>query len=72
MENGRRLALAKLQAQDYGLIQCDLGMPELDGQGFYRKLQQAYPHLQRRVIFLTGDTLSPDAREFVGRVGSPA
>jgi CheY-like chemotaxis protein len=54
MENGRRLALAKLQAQDYDLIVCDLRMPELDGAGFYRELQRAYPHLQRRVILLTG------------------
>ena len=66
--NGR-LALAKLRGQDYDLILCDLRMPELDGPGFYRELQRAYPHLQRRVIFLTGDTLSPDTREFLEKVG---
>ena len=66
--NGR-LALAKLPGRTYDLILCDLRMPELDGRGFYRELEQHYPHLMRRVIFLTGDALSPEAREFLEKVG---
>jgi CheY-like chemotaxis protein len=66
--NGR-LALAKLQERAYDLILCDLRMPELDGRGFYRELERSYPHLVGRVIFLTGDSLSPDAREFLEKVG---
>jgi CheY-like chemotaxis protein len=66
--NGR-LALAKLQERMYDLILCDLRMPELDGRGFYRELERNHPHLMRRVIFLTGDALSPEAREFLEKVG---
>jgi CheY-like chemotaxis protein len=44
-------------------------MPELDGPGFYRELERNYPHLLQQVIFLTGDTLSPEAREFLAEVG---
>jgi two-component system NtrC family sensor kinase len=66
--NGR-LALEKLQAQTYDLILCDLRMPELDGPGFYRELERRYPHLLQRVIFLTGDTLSAEAREFLEKEG---
>jgi two-component system NtrC family sensor kinase len=66
--NGR-LALDKLQGRTYDLILCDLRMPELDGPGFYRELEERYPQLRRRVIFLTGDTLSPAAREFLEKVG---
>jgi PAS domain S-box-containing protein len=68
--NGR-LALEKCQGQDYELILCDLRMPELDGPGFYRALQQHHPHLCQRIMFLTGDTLSPEAQEFLQRAGVP-
>jgi CheY-like chemotaxis protein len=64
-----RLALAQLQAQPYDLILCDLRRPELDGPGFYREWGENYPHLLRRVIFLTGDTLSPEARAFLDKMG---
>src|SRR5919108_564287 len=65
--NGR-LALDKLQERTYDLILCDLRMPELDGPGLYRELEERYPQLRRRVVFLTGDTLSPEAREFLEKV----
>jgi PAS domain S-box-containing protein len=66
--NGR-LALTKLQQRAYDLILCDLRMPELDGPGLYREIEVLLPHLLRRIIFLTGDTLSPEAREFLEKVG---
>jgi two-component system NtrC family sensor kinase len=66
--NGR-VALDKLQERSYDLILCDLRMPELDGPGLYRELEACYPQLRRRVIFLTGDTLSSEAREFLETAG---
>jgi len=39
------------------------------GRGLYRELEACYPQLRRRVIFLTGDTLSPEAREFLETAG---
>ncbi len=66
--NGR-LALAKLSERAFDLILCDLRMPELDGPGFYQELAQRYPQLLPRIIFLTGDTLSPEARAFLERAG---
>jgi CheY-like chemotaxis protein len=66
--NGR-LALAKLAERAFDLILCDLRMPELDGPGFYQELARRYPQLLPRIIFLTGDTLSPEARAFLEKVG---
>jgi PAS domain S-box-containing protein len=66
--NGR-LALAKLAERAFDLILCDLRMPELDGPGFYQELARHYPQLLPRIIFLTGDTLSPEARAFLEKVG---
>ena len=68
--NGRQ-ALALLQAQEYDLILCDLRMPELDGPGLYHALESQQPDVLQRFIFLTGDTLSPDAEAFLEHVGVP-
>jgi CheY-like chemotaxis protein len=68
--NGR-LALAMLQEGAYDLILSDMRMPELDGPGLYRALQAHYPHLCRRFIVLTGDTLSPGALAFIAESGVP-
>jgi CheY-like chemotaxis protein len=46
-------------------------MPELDGPGLYQALQHESPHYLSRVIFLTGDTLSPEARTFLEQVRVP-
>jgi CheY-like chemotaxis protein len=66
--NGR-LGLARLKERTYDLILCDLRMPELDGPGFYRELEHSHPQLLQQVVFLTGDTLSPEAREFLAEAG---
>jgi len=68
--NGR-LALTKLQEQVFDLILCDLRMPELDGPGLYQELAQHQPQPCQRMIFLTGDTLSPETKEFLERTAIP-
>lgn len=53
---------------DRGAVRCrrckNLRMPGLNGPGFYRELERSYPHLLSRLIFLTGDVLSPEAQTF--------
>jgi signal transduction histidine kinase/sensor domain CHASE-containing protein/ActR/RegA family two-component response regulator len=68
--NGR-LALEKLEEHAYDLILCDLRMPELDGPGLYRELEQRAPDLLKRMIFLTGDTLSTETTIFLKRADMP-
>jgi DNA-binding NarL/FixJ family response regulator len=46
-------------------------MPELDGPGFYQSLQDANPEYCRRVIFLTGDVLSPEIEAFLDQHQTP-
>jgi two-component system NtrC family sensor kinase len=65
--NGQE-GLAALAERPYDVILCDMRMPDLDGPGFYRELQQRYPHLLSRIIFLTGDVLSPEAQAFFDQV----
>jgi two-component system NtrC family sensor kinase len=68
--NGRE-GLAALQGQAYEVILCDIRMPDLDGPGFYREVARVYPHLVSRLIFLTGDVLSPEVQAFFDQVGCP-
>jgi PAS domain S-box-containing protein len=68
--NGQE-GLAALAAHAYDLILCDMRMPDLDGPAFYRELASRHPHLLSRVIFLTGDVLSPEAEAFFTQVGRP-
>jgi PAS domain S-box-containing protein len=65
------MALDKLQQRTYDLILSDLRMPELDGAAFYRELQHHHPALCQRVIFLTGDSLSPESRMFLEQTAVP-
>jgi CheY-like chemotaxis protein len=43
-------------------IVCDLRMPELDGLGLYERLREERPGLAARMVFITGDLLSAQAR----------
>jgi two-component system NtrC family sensor kinase len=68
--NGRQ-ALESLRVRDYDLILCDIRMPELDGPGLYQTLAHDRPHLLKRFLFLTGDTLSPEVVTFLHEAGAP-
>jgi PAS domain S-box-containing protein len=63
-----REGLLALEAKSYEVILCDIRMPDLDGPGFYRELERRYPHLLARLVFLTGDVLSPEAQAFFAQV----
>ncbi len=45
----------------FDLILCDLRMPGLSGRGFSARLEEQWPALCQRIIFITGDAISEDA-----------
>ncbi|HEX9820918.1 MAG TPA: response regulator [Methylomirabilota bacterium] len=65
------LALEMLGRQTYDAVISDTKMPVLDGESFYAALQLRFPALCERIIFLTGDVLSREKREFLARTGAP-
>lgn len=61
------VALELLASARFDAIVSDLRMPDMDGAALFREISVRYPALARRLVFVTGDTLSPDAREFLQR-----
>lgn len=64
-------ALARLAERSFDAIITDIRMPEMDGMVFYDQLLQRFPQLQGKVIFTSGDTVSPDTRAFIDTLGAP-
>jgi two-component system NtrC family sensor kinase len=64
-------AKALVRTSDYNIILCDIRMADGDGPSFFYWLQEAKPHLARRIGFVTGDTLGSAAGRFLERTGRP-
>ena len=60
-------ALEKIATTSYDLIFSDVRMPGLDGPGLYREISERHPALLSRLVYITGDTLSPDVEAFLSR-----
>ncbi len=75
-EDGRD-ALAMLLHDDdaatspYDVVISDLRMPGLSGMELFERLAALRPALLARLIFSTGDAVSPDAASFLERSGRP-
>jgi two-component system NtrC family sensor kinase len=66
-----REAFARVQRFVYDVIICDLRMPRLDGRAFYRLLGRSAHPAQQRILFVTGDILSPRTLDFLKQTGLP-
>lgn len=64
-------ALERLDGTDYDAIISDLRMPGLDGCGLYREIGRRHPRMQSRILFVTGDVLSPNIAAFLQEVHCP-
>ncbi len=67
-ESGQ-VALELLAEAPCDLMLSDLRMPGMDGPALWREIAQRHPQLARRVVFVTGDTLSAGADEFLRETG---
>jgi CheY-like chemotaxis protein len=59
------VALELLDTARFDAIVSDLRMPDMDGAAFWQEVSTRHPALARRMLFVTGDTLSPNAAEFL-------
>ena len=66
-----KIAWDLIQGKEFDIIFADLKMPVLDGQGLYRLANDYSPDLAKKMVFITGDTASADARKFLRAAGNP-
>jgi CheY-like chemotaxis protein len=66
-----REALERAARESYDLVICDMRMPGLDGQHFYRTLARSGNSLRERFLFVTGDVMAAHTREFLKRNNLP-
>ena len=63
------VALELLAEARFDAIVSDVRMPDLDGAALWRAVCERQPHLARRTLFVTGDTLSLQARQVLEESG---
>jgi two-component system NtrC family sensor kinase len=60
-----REALDRAAQQSFDLVICDMKMPGLDGQHFYKSLERSGNPLRERFLFVTGDVIAAQTRDFL-------
>ena len=64
-------ALLQLKTRAFALILSDLKMPNMDGRRLFNHISNFHPTYIDRLAFLTGDTISPDAQDFLRTTKRP-
>jgi PAS domain S-box-containing protein len=57
--------LRMLKDTEYKVILCDIHMPGLSGLEFYRQVEMDRPNLAKRIVFVTGDTVSKGTNQLI-------
>ena len=60
-----RAALDRLAQRSYDVVLSDLRMPEIDGLGLFRAIEQRHPELLRRFVFITGTSAQAEYQGFI-------
>jgi len=64
-------ALSLLEKRTYELVMLDLRLPDVDGQVVWQRAIAPHRRLAGRVVFMTGDIMSAETREFLDETGRP-
>jgi nitrogen-specific signal transduction histidine kinase/ActR/RegA family two-component response regulator len=58
------VAMEKLTRNDYDVVITDFKMPHMSGRELFQWIKEKRPQLAKRIIFVTGDTVSTETRLF--------
>ncbi len=67
-ENGEE-AWRKICAMHYDCVVLDLKMPVMGGRELYNLINEVDESLVQKVLFITGDTIGRDTRDFLTATG---
>jgi signal transduction histidine kinase/ActR/RegA family two-component response regulator len=70
--NSGTAALNRILANDYDLVFSDMKMPGMSGADLYDEVARRRVGIERRFVFVTGDTMNPTTRQFLDRAGAPS
>ena len=65
-------AITLVKEMTYSAILLDMKMPHMDGQQLFQHLEEKYPQLAKKVIFITGDIMREKSRDFLAASGQPS
>ena len=60
--------LHEIMRLDFDVIMCDILMPQMAGDMFYRAVERTKPHLCERFIFVTGFPENPKISDFLTEI----
>lgn len=63
--------LRRVMDRDFDIILCDLVMPNVPGDMFYRAVERTKKHLCKNFVFMTGHQTDPKWNGFLSKVDSP-
>lgn len=64
-------AFADLREDGFDALVCDLRLPFLRGEEFFKQVKEMFPEMARRTVFITGVVDDPAVREFLAGTGQP-
>jgi two-component system NtrC family sensor kinase len=65
-----KIAMEKILCSDYDLVFTDFKMPNMSGRELFHWIESHRPKLLSKIIFVTGDTVSPETRSFFETTGN--
>jgi CheY-like chemotaxis protein len=65
-------AINLVKEMPYAAILLDMKMQHMDGQQLFQYLEEKYPQLAKKVIFITGDIMRKKSRDFLTDSGQPS
>jgi PAS domain S-box-containing protein len=69
--NGAEAVALLADGTAYSLVISDFRMPDRDGKQLYEWIRGSRPALLARLIYITGDSLNPETRAFLGQTQVP-
>ena len=68
---GSQTAFQRMNVAQYDLFLLDIKMPVISGIDLYRSMKEIDPSLQRKVIFIAGEVISPKTKAFLAKTRIP-